>query len=115
MKLELTFRKQENILINDAEEASISDFGLGRMSVLFACEPAHRDNPEFVSPFDPPEMFGMYTGSTKADVFSFGGIILQVLISLWNISAHVFLPFIAFIRRSVENVPYIGGVDAPHK
>lgn len=84
--LPLTFRRdvrayflqQENILINDAEEASICDFGVSRMmdelSTGFTTS-----NPVLTLSFAPPEILNGGKGDTTADAFSFGGLMLQVV------------------------------------
>ncbi|KIO21945.1 hypothetical protein M407DRAFT_122883 [Tulasnella calospora MUT 4182] len=70
--------KGENILINDAEEASICDFGVSRMmdelSTGFTTS-----NPVLTLSFAPPEILNGGKGNTTADAFSFGGLMLQAL------------------------------------
>ncbi|KAG8939191.1 hypothetical protein FRC04_006831 [Tulasnella sp. 424] len=70
--------KGENILINDAEEASICDFGVSRMmdelSTGFTTS-----NPVLTLSFAPPEILNGGKGDTTADAFSFGGLMLQAL------------------------------------
>lgn len=74
------FHQQENILINDAEEASICDFGVSRMmdelSTGFTTS-----NPVLTLSFAPPEILNGGKGDTTADAFAFGGLMLQVLLS----------------------------------
>ncbi|KAG8898930.1 hypothetical protein FRC01_010719 [Tulasnella sp. 417] len=68
----------ENILINDAEEASICDFGVSRMmdelSTGFTTS-----NPVLTLSFAPPEILNGGKGNTTADAFSFGGLMLQLM------------------------------------
>ncbi|KAG8940443.1 hypothetical protein FRC04_005270 [Tulasnella sp. 424] len=70
--------KCENILINDAEEASICDFGVSRMmdelSTGFTTS-----NPVLTLSFAPPEILNGGKGDTTADAFAFGGLMLQAL------------------------------------
>ncbi|KAG8887988.1 hypothetical protein FRB99_004179, partial [Tulasnella sp. 403] len=72
--------KGENILVTDLHEASICDFGVARvlddtLTGFFATS-----NPVFTLTFAAPEVLdGDVRPGTAADVYSFAGLILQVL------------------------------------
>ncbi|KAG8870633.1 hypothetical protein FRB97_009581 [Tulasnella sp. 331] len=84
--------KAENVLITDEGEASICDFGVAR--VLDNVSTGWTtSSPAFTAAFASPEVLRGDKGKTSADVYSFAGLILEVMsghFPWWKFKSNVF-------------------------
>lgn len=72
--------KPENVLINDSDEATLSDFGLSRLLESFIPHTRLAASGEVLvgSSYMAPELWAEEKSTCEGDVYAFGGLILIV-------------------------------------
>ncbi|KAM7469692.1 hypothetical protein LguiA_007875 [Lonicera macranthoides] len=93
--------KPQNILLDGDFNVKISDFGLAKLIDRDQCQmiTVLKGTPGYVA----PELFSGTNISVKADVFSFGIVILEIVFGRKNLDSTQSCPLINVVKEKAEN------------